>query len=190
MENLEIEYKTLLTENEYEQLIKKFSLEKATPFFQRNFYFDTKDFFLKKNNYALRIRQFKKGGEQTLKIPQKKGKLEVTDPLSATELVSLLEKKTLKPNSSVEQALKKCQLSLNDLLFLGDLTTYRLELNTPLGILALDKSYYQGKVDYELELEVQNTKTTKEDFLQFLNDSHVIYKKAHSKTKRATENSI
>ena len=44
MENLEIEYKTLLTENEYEQLIKKFSLEKATPFFQRNFYFDTKDF--------------------------------------------------------------------------------------------------------------------------------------------------
>ena len=54
MDHLEIEYKTLLTKNEYQQLLPLFSKIKATK--QINYYIDTADFSIRDAKMALRIR--------------------------------------------------------------------------------------------------------------------------------------
>lgn len=52
--NLEIEYKSLLSLAEYDQLKKLFT--HVTPVRQTNHYLDSKDFKLRKKKLALRIR--------------------------------------------------------------------------------------------------------------------------------------
>ncbi|HHJ7886985.1 TPA: CYTH domain-containing protein, partial [Streptococcus pyogenes] len=54
MTNLEIEYKTLLTKNEYNRLLSQ--MKHVTPVTQTNYYIDTKAFDLKANKMSLRIR--------------------------------------------------------------------------------------------------------------------------------------
>ena len=72
MNHLEIEYKTLLTKNEYQQLLPLFSKIKATK--QINYYIDTADFSIRDAKMALRVRAFDNRSELTLKIPQQVGK--------------------------------------------------------------------------------------------------------------------
>ena len=54
--NIELEFKTKISEEKYNELIKEFELENNI-FPQTNFYFDTPDLKLFKNNIVLRIRQ-------------------------------------------------------------------------------------------------------------------------------------
>ncbi|HES5871282.1 TPA: CYTH domain-containing protein, partial [Streptococcus pyogenes] len=63
MTNLEIEYKTLLTKNEYNRLL--FQMKHVTPVTQTNYYIDTKAFDLKANKMSLRIRTFANSAELT-----------------------------------------------------------------------------------------------------------------------------
>ena len=74
MNHFEIEYKTLLTKNEYQQLLPLFSKIKATK--QINYYIDTADFSIRDAKMALRIRTFETRAELTLKIPQQVGNME------------------------------------------------------------------------------------------------------------------
>lgn len=69
-ENLEIEFKTMLSQSEYQQLITHYQLT-ATDFkTQTNSYFDTPDFQLKAKNCGLRIRRYENLAEYTLKTQQ------------------------------------------------------------------------------------------------------------------------
>ena len=71
--NLEIEYKSLLSLAEYDQLKNLFT--HVTPVRQTNHYLDSKDFKLRKKKLALRIRTFDKSAEMTLKVPQEVGNI-------------------------------------------------------------------------------------------------------------------
>lgn len=55
-QELEIEYKNLLTKTEYDRIMTEFQLNHENPFTQTNYYFDTTDFQLKAHHSALRIR--------------------------------------------------------------------------------------------------------------------------------------
>ena len=46
--NLEIEFKNMLSESEYEQLLNHFSISEEQIWIQKNVYFDTKAFDLKR----------------------------------------------------------------------------------------------------------------------------------------------
>jgi len=69
-QEMEIEFKNLLTNSEY-QRIKNF-LQLEDPLFkkQENHYFDTNDYALKSHGAALRIREKKGTWELTLKQPR------------------------------------------------------------------------------------------------------------------------
>ena len=91
--NLEIEYKSLLSLAEYDQLKKLFT--HVTPVRQTNHYLDSKDFKLRKKKLALRIRTFDKSAEMTLKVPQEVGNIEynifTTASLNANTIYTKIE---------------------------------------------------------------------------------------------------
>ena len=91
--NLEIEYKSLLSLAEYDQLKKLFT--HVTPVRQTNHYLDSKDFKLRKKKLALRIRTFDKSAEMTLKVPQEVGNIEYNIDLSLEEAQQLLGERNI-----------------------------------------------------------------------------------------------
>ena len=73
--NLEIEFKTLIDEETYEKMLKKFDLENNV-FEQINHYFDTEKADLINNHYVLRIRQKGQNFKLTSKSHSKEGAFE------------------------------------------------------------------------------------------------------------------
>ena len=65
MNHLEIEYKTLLTKDEYNRLAMLFS--HVTPVTQTNYYIDTPQSDMRNKKLSLRIRTLPTHGELTLK---------------------------------------------------------------------------------------------------------------------------
>ena len=51
-QHIEIEYKNLLTKQDFERLQQFFKIESNQFFTQQNHYFDTKDFRLKKSGFS------------------------------------------------------------------------------------------------------------------------------------------
>ena len=65
-QNIEIEFKNMLTEDEFHKFLTHFQITSTDFFKQENHYFDTKDFALKEHGCALRIREKKDRFEMTL----------------------------------------------------------------------------------------------------------------------------
>lgn len=156
-QEIEIEYKTLLTKEEFEEI------KKSLPFpthavEQTNYYFETRQFHLKENRSALRIREKEGGYTLTLKEPHAEGILETHDSLLEEEFLNWINGKPIKKPNVAEQ-LRRLGVEMNDLVYFGSLKTERTTFEKHGILYMLDKSYYHGKVDYELEIEA----TTREE---------------------------
>lgn len=167
-ENLEIEFKTLLSIEEFSRTVNYFQLKEKDFFEQTNYYFDSADFQLRKRHMGLRVRLLSNNAEITLKIPEKVGLLEINDTLSIKEAQSIVESATLPNFGNVYNKLNALGIDKNDLRLIGDLTTKRAEKKLPQGLLALDESWYNGQHDFELELEVSDADNGKKDFITLL----------------------
>lgn len=185
MNHLEIEYKTLLTKNEYQQLLPLFSDITATK--QTNYYIDTADFSIRDAKMALRVRAFENRAELTLKIPQQVGNMEYNQFLTLEESHTLINTCVL-PEGEIHTLLTQAAINLEKLKILGSLTTIRYEKETAIGLMALDENHYFDKTDYELELEVTDAKIGKEQFNHFLQAHHIHYKYAKPKVARFAQN--
>ncbi|OQO70476.1 adenylate cyclase [Enterococcus villorum] len=186
-EMLEIEYKSMLTQKEYAQLIQHYQL-KATDFtVQTNVYFDTTDAQLAKKKCGLRIRLLETHAEYTLKSPTKKGKLETTDILKKEEAISFIEHQKLPLNGAVFQKLAELNIQSEELHAIGELTTKRAEFHIKEGLLAIDESFGKQLHDFELELEVTDPIVGKADFLAFLKSFSFPYRPAKNKIQRMIE---
>lgn len=185
MNHLEIEFKSLLTKDEFQTLLPLFS--KALGVRQTNHYFDTPDWSLRNNGASLRVRTFLHGTELTLKISQKIGNMEYNQDLTAKESQAIFTKKQF-PKGEIAQLLTEKGIQLENLNLLGSLTTIRHEMQTDLGLLALDENHYFDITDYELELEVQKTDTKEQEFQQFLTHHGIDYKPSKSKIARFAQN--
>ena len=187
--NLEIEYKPLLRLSEFDQLGKRFS--HVAPVRQTNHYFDTPDLKLRANKLSLRIRTFDDAAEMTLKIPQKVGNLEHNIALTSEEANAILATKTLPQNciniQNILELLKGYAIDLSAIRVLGSLTTTRREYETSIGLMALDKNEYSGRLDYQLELEVADARSGEKNFNYFLKDNQIEYRYARSKVVRFLE---
>lgn len=185
MNHLEIEYKTLLTKNEYQQLLPLFSDITATK--QTNYYIDTADFSIRDAKMALRVRAFENRAELTLKIPQQVGNMEYNQSLTLEECHTLINTCVL-PEGEIRILLTHAAINLDELKVLGNLTTIRYEKETTIGLMALDENHYFDKTDYELELEVIDAEMGKEQFDYFLQAHHIHYKYAKPKVARFAQN--
>lgn len=181
MKHLEIEYKTLLTKDEFKRLDLLFS--HVPQITQTNYYFDTADFQLKKHRLSLRIRTFSNSAELTLKIPQAIGNLELNADLAVEEAKQIIRTGNI-PVNKVTQPILDAGIQLAELKLLGNLTTIRREHQTDIGLMALDSNHYAQTKDYELELEVFDANQGEADFLAFLDKYNISYKFAKSKLAR------
>lgn len=183
---IEIEFKSMLTQNDYEKLLHYYNVTNKQFVIQTNLYFDTVDFQLKQRGMGLRIRYFSDTAEATLKIPQTVGLLEVTDRLSLDEVEQAINKDQFTPQSTeILGQLRTFNISLSDLHLIGKLITKRAEFTIPEGKLALDESWYSDYHDFELELEVPDYNFNEGDFKQLLNKFELPYRKTKNKIARA-----
>ena len=120
-EEIEIEFKNLLTEKEYQTLLYSFNATENELFTQINSYFDTPDWDLKESHAGLRIRLLPNSAELTLKTPFENHLLETTDSLSLMEAEKLISDGKIKADGAVGAKLKSLNISPERLRLLGTL---------------------------------------------------------------------
>lgn len=189
-EEKEIEFKNLLNEQEYRQLLQAYcNLE--TPFFvQTNHYFDTPDWKLKKQHMGLRIRLKEAYAEYTLKSPldDQQGLLETTEVFSNEKANELINTGTLPQLGEVADKLKTFKISVDSLRLIGSLKTKRCEIKLDdTHLLVLDESWYGNCHDYELELETVSYDEGKRYFNLLLDKHHLIQRPVQNKVVRMIE---
>lgn len=182
-ESIEIEFKNMLSKDEYELLFQEFKINNEEIFSQENHYFDTPDFALKELGSALRIRQKKGKYELTLKQPSDVGLLETTQILLGDEYKAALEKGAL-PNGPVSDRLKVKEIQIGNIKYFGSLTTNRVEFSYKNGLLVLDHSIYLNKEDYELEYEVNDYHVGYQVFQELLQKYDIPLRKTENKIRR------
>ncbi|WP_214695493.1 CYTH domain-containing protein [Exiguobacterium sp. s160] len=183
-QEVEIEFKSMLTKDEYEKLIQVYKLEDQVRW-QANDYFDTPSFQLKKQGAALRIREKKHGQVLTLKQPNEVGLLETHAAITEEEAEDLF-KYGIIHDDQMKQALAPFQLNAA-LEHLGRLETNRAEHQTEDGLLVLDESHYLETTDYEIEFEVTNEEAGKRAFERLLAEHGLPYRPAKNKIVRFME---
>ncbi|MBO8156289.1 MAG: CYTH domain-containing protein [Bacillaceae bacterium] len=181
MQEIEIEFKNLLTKKEYQDLIDQLHLNRFLNKKQINYYFETEDFQLKQHQAALRIRQKDGKFQCTLKQPVAEGLLETHDWLTEEEFLSW-KSGNIQPKQNVGKQLKKLGIAPEQIKYQGNLVTYRIETLWENCTLVLDHSKYHDQEDYELELEAHNVHEGKKVFESLLSRFNI--------PKRATPNKI
>lgn len=185
-QNIEIEFKNMLTKVEYEKLLKEFNIDMQQIFSQENHYFDTNEFALKTFGSALRIRKKPGGCEMTLKQPADIGLLETNQDLSEEEAFQAIQCNKL-PKGKIKQIIEDLGIPFSKLEYFGSLTTNRVEVEYTHGLLVLDHSIYLNNQDYELELEVNDEQHGKEHFLALLEQYRIPVRHTQNKIRRFYE---
>lgn len=168
-ENLEIEFKILITKEIFDQIINDHQIDCC--YKQTNHYLLHPR--LSKLRYSLRIRDKNDQFELTLKQPQKQGTLETNLMIDKETKEKILNHQLV--TNEVFDKLKP--LNLNSTMFITDysLTTTRYEISTPDGLICVDYNVYNNIIDYELEYEVLDYKKGKQAFLDFISQYHLDY---------------
>jgi len=185
-QNIEIEFKNMLTKEEYELLLTYFHIQKEEIFEQENHYFDTSDFTLKENHSALRIRKKKEDYELTLKQPHPNGLLETNKILSKEESDAIFATGKIN-DEQISSLLLNMNINPASILYFGSLRTIRAEKQIGNGLLVLDHSFYLKKEDYELEYEVSNREKGEIYFTELLSTLKIPVRKTKNKVRRFYE---
>lgn len=182
-QEIEIEFKNLLTKDEFQQLLSHFSITEKAFKKQINYYFDTSQFLLKENNSALRIRFKNDKYTLTLKQPAAIGLLETHQVLTEEQALLLLNDEQF-PKGDIYDILNKEGISPSLVKFFGKLTTSRAELSYKNGLLVFDHSSYLDTDDYELEYEVADENSGQAHFHELLKDQAIPLRKTENKIMR------
>lgn len=176
--NLEIEYKILLTEEQFNELLK--SYPKQTFVCQINTYYDTEDFALRKQGRAMRIREKEGKFLYTCKVPTQAGHMEYeifvaensVDALNIPEIQNLLH--DLNVTGSVHP--------------IATCTTHRAVVKLEKAELCFDINDYNGIRDYEVEYECTQVHDGISEFNQILSKIQLKFiKNCKSKIARTLE---
>lgn len=184
-QELEIEFKNMLTKDEFNQLITHFQIHDSQFHLQHNHYFDTLKQDLRSARSGLRIRQLNGRNELTLKEPAQGIALtETTDLLSDEQVTDVLTHKKTIPATDVLTRLNDLQISIEELQKIGTLSTTRAEINYRNGLLVFDYSQYANSEDYELEYEVQDEQEGRIIFMELLQELQIPLRPAAKKLAR------
>ncbi len=172
--NFEIEFKTLITKDKYDDLLGMLNLENNI-FPQTNHYFDTKDLEIINNKMVLRIRQKKHNYKLTSKGHLDPGAFETHIFLDEDQALDMLKNGFDANIIGIDKQVQK----------VCELTTFRASTPYKNGTLFLDMSVYYGHVDYEIEFEVDSFEQGKIEFEQMLKEFDIPFVESISKSKRA-----
>lgn len=171
-QELELELKNIVTQDEFQKLIQYFSLQKNDFIKQVNHYFDTENFELKALGSALRIREKNNTFTLTLKQPYKDGLLESNEKITQEHAEKIIKNEATL-SGDIAQILIQNGVKPEHLKYLGSLSTYRAEVNYDNGTLVFDHSIYLGKEDFELEYEVKELITGSLSFQNLLDQLNI-----------------
>jgi len=167
-QEIEIEFKNMLTKEQYESLLLYFNVQPEQIKHQVNHYFDTETWHLKQLMSGLRIRQIGNHFECTLKEKTTdNAHLETTDLLTQEQAEQILNGAPFNTQSVVKR-LEALHIPINQLKLFGSLATNRVELNYKSGKLFFDHSIYMQQNDYEVEYEAVDETTGQIIFNEFL----------------------
>lgn len=182
-QNIEIEFKNMLTNEEFLLLIKHFNIDQSKFKKQVNHYFDTPSFSLKVHGSALRIREKGTQFEMTLKQPAEQGLLETNQFLDREQAEYILNTGKIL-DGEVKDAITNMIDDAESLQYFGSLTTVRAEFGYKGGLLVLDHSYYLNTEDYELEYEVTDETEGFKIFSELLDKLNIPVRTTDNKIKR------
>ncbi len=174
--NLEIEFKTFITKEKYNDLLKVFELENNV-FLQINHYFDTTNLDLVKNQVVLRIRQKNTNYKLTSKSHSEEGAFETHLLLNEIEANNMLRDGFDAKIINIPHFVHK----------VSELSTYRVSTAYKNGVIFFDKSVYYGKTDYEIEYEADTFEQGQKDFESFLIEYNIPFVTSIRKSFRAYE---
>lgn len=186
-EQVEIEFKNMITLSEYKKLLQLFHAKEEDFFYQSNSYFDTPDWQLKLKHAGLRIRLLPEYAELTLKTPFENDLLETTDSFTIEEGKKMIQQGKIKSSGFVYTKLISLGINPDELRLLGNLATTRYEHKTKEGLFVLDHSVYCNQEDYELEFETAHHEEGKKIFQQFLIDQAIPTRPSKHKIARMIE---
>ncbi|URT72244.1 CYTH domain-containing protein [Cytobacillus firmus] len=181
--NIEIEFKNMITTDEFTALMNFLNLRSEDFSEQENHYFDTPDFLLKEKGSALRIRHKYGSFELTLKQPHPEGLLETNEDLSESEAAEMIQTGKI-PREQIKKSLEELGIKTDNLRYFGTLTTKRAEKEYNKGLAVLDHSRYLDKEDFEIEFEVDDRKDGQMVFLNLLQQLNIPVRKTENKIKR------
>jgi len=172
---LEIEYKTLLTHEQFNRL-KDFFQFNATKE-QKNTYFDTEDHQLQKQRWMVRIREVGDEFIFTAKFPVALGNEEIEFTLPYFDI----------EDSRILALLEHHQIT-GKLYPIGTTTTIRSMYCDSLGCWCLDQTFFDETMDYEIEYELHaGIFDAKDHYLDVLSSLDIEFRKAKSKFVRMLE---
>lgn len=175
-----VQFKTLLSSEEYSKIMEKFRGNKLD--YQTNHYFDTTRFSLKALDSSLRVRE-RDTMELTLKRKKGYSMQDITVPITPEIFEDMKMNGTI-PDSEIKNELIPLIADQKLVNFIS-LSTLRMYLPYKNGVLYVDKNEYLGNTDYELEYEAKNYNEGKKDFIQLISELGIQYKKSDKKIKRA-----
>lgn len=179
----EIEFKNLLLLDEYNKITKN-HFQDEIPTSQTNYYIDNDFLDLVNHRLMLRIRTKNDSQVMTLKVPEKKNVImeysgEVDLDLSQDSHID----ESLIPET-ISTKLRELNIDMSNFKIQGSLITERLEKPYRSGLLVLDKSYYLGQTDYELEFEAPDTASGQADINHILTEYGIVRREETVKSAR------
>ena len=177
----EIEFKNLLTEEEFNSLRDAFSLSDTDFHSQTNTYFDTNDFQLKEAKKGFRLRVVGDRNELTLKSPgdNPHTMLEITELISNEKRDQILSQGYI--DTHLYQAFSQLPNQVNAF---GSLRTERAEVSYEGGLLVFDHSYYMQLEDFEVEYEVEDLEAGRTHFYDLLKKHNIPTRQTDKKIAR------
>lgn len=182
-QHIEIEFKNLLTREEFFRLSTYFTFEPEDFRTQVNHYFDTPNFSLKSHGCALRVREKAGTFELTLKQPANTGLLETNQTISQEQFQAVMQTGTI-PSGIVYSALASLIQGSGEITYFGTLSTERAEKNYKDGLIVLDHSTYLNTEDFEIEYEVTDANLGQTVFKGLLQQMHIPLRKTDNKIMR------
>ncbi len=139
MKSFELEIKQLITKEVYNfKLSELIKLSSSENFVQVNYYYDTPEYDIFNKNETLRIRLKDSG----LKLERKCNNYYINDTRVCEEYSRHID---FLPQSII--------IDHNHLNLIGCMVTARTNFKFDNCVISLDKNYYLGKIDYEIEIE-------------------------------------
>lgn len=186
--NIEIEAKVLINEDDYNRVLKFYKKEELQKVTQLNYYIDTDDLLLKQFGIGLRIRQ-KDFFVLNMKAPLQEGLLEKKESISEKEFDNFKNDGVF-PNGSIKNLLLMFGVDITKLKIQSTLKTERIVIEnfSDNEVFAIDKNYYNGLIDYELELEGTSLERAKNSLKEKCEELNIDFvENAKSKQVRAME---
>ncbi|MBK0347611.1 CYTH domain-containing protein [Aerococcaceae bacterium zg-ZJ1578] len=185
--SIEQEIKSLLTQEEFYQILNYFQLAATDYQSQQNTYYDTENQLLKQHHAALRLRNFSMTSEWTFKQKHDTHRsLELTYaqnylqlPAPASIAVHQVE------DAVIRDQLEQLMPADTELYSFLTIKTNRWIVKVPYGEYAIDQTFYGDSMDFEIELETDDLTTAMAEFNTLLEALAIPFRVADKKIARA-----